>query len=42
MILFLVFMYIVGFITRKQFAVIVIFEWLCILWRKWEKENDKN
>lgn len=39
MILFLVFMWIVGFITFKQMLIIGLFEGLCILWRKWEKEN---
>lgn len=39
MILFLVFMWLVNFINFKQLLIIGIFEGLCILWRKWEKDN---
>ena len=40
MILFLIFMKIVGFITWKQLLVIGFFEILCILYRSWEKDEN--
>lgn len=43
MIFFLIFMTLTGFITWYQALIIGIFECLCILYRKWEKENgDKT
>ena len=40
MILFLIFMKAVGFITWKQLLVIGFFEILCILYRRWEKDEN--
>lgn len=40
MILFLLFMKIVGFISWKQLLVLGIFEVLCILYRSWEKNEN--
>lgn len=39
MILFLLFMKILNVISWKAFLVLEIFEGLCILYRKWEKEK---
>ena len=42
MILFLIFMKIVGFISWKQLLVLGAFEGLRQLYRKWEKEDENK